>query len=259
MFTPLLRFWKRRFGPEKEWYEVMHDIFGFTPDNIELYKLALLHRSASLFLDNGTPINNERLEYLGDAILEAIASDYLFVEFPDRDEGFLTQMRQKIVSRVSLNQLSEDIGLAQYVIRNEGRNHVSMRQNLFGDAMEAMIGAIYLDKGYDFTNRLLINRIFARHLDITRLVTEEIDFKSRLIEWCQKSRRTINFLTSTHPESSPNRPTFISKIEIDGTEMSRGEGNSKKEAEQQAAYLLSSLILSDNNSDKLLEMMDDKL
>ncbi len=254
----LLRFWKRRFGPDKEWYAILDDIFGLRPHNIELYKLACLHRSASLFLEDGTPINNERLEFLGDAVLEAIVSDYLFVEFPDRDEGFLTQMRQKIVSRVSLNQLSEDIGLASHVIRNEGRNHPGMRNNLFGDAMEAMIGAIYLDRGYDYTNRLMINRIFARHLDLGKLVTEEIDFKSRLIEWCQKSRRSIVFHTGNGPGFAPNRPTFLARVEIDGIEMARGEGNSKKEAEQQAACVLSGLVLSDNNSDRLLELADEE-
>ncbi len=251
----LLGFRKRYFGRDKEWYIILHSLFGLHPNNIELYKLALLHRSASVFLDDGTPINNERLEFLGDAILEAIVSDYLFIEFPDRDEGFMTQVRQRIVSRVSLNQLSCDIGLARYVIRSEGRGH--LRNNLYGDALEAMIGAIYLDKGYDYANRLLINNIFRRYLDLDKVVAEEIDFKSRLIEWCQKSRRSIHFHTSVSGDSTPHNPCFTARVVIDGIDMGSGQGSSKKEAEQNAAYMLSSLM-SDTDSDHLLEMMDDR-
>ncbi len=233
---------------------MLDSIFGIRPNNIELYKLALLHRSASLHLDDGTPINNERLEFLGDAILEAIVSDYLFIEFPDRDEGFLTQIRQRIVSRVSLNELSCEMGLAQHVIRNGTRGNV--RQNLYGDALEAMIGAIYLDKGYDYTNRLLINRVFRKYLDLDRIVAVEIDFKSRLIEWCQKSRRAITFHTSTRSGPASGNPAFISRVVIDGIQMGSGEGPSKKEAEQHAAYMLSALVMSDDGSDQLIEMLE---
>ena len=123
---------------------MVDDLFGFVPHNIELYKLALIHKSASLVLDDGRAINNERLEYLGDAIIEAVTSDYLFIEFPDRDEGFMTQLRSKIVSRQSLNALAVHIGLDGYVISN-GAGVV--QKHIYGDAFEAMMGAIYLDQG----------------------------------------------------------------------------------------------------------------
>jgi ribonuclease-3 len=246
-----------RKGRDREWYALLKDIFGIRADNIELYKLALLHRSASVILDDGTAINNERLEFLGDAILEAIVSDFIFIEFPDRNEGFMTQLRSKIVSRVSLNQLCADIGLASPVVHSDQRgNHT--QSNLYGDAMEAMIGAMYLDKGYDLVNRVMINRIFRRHMDLAKLAGEEIDFKSRLIEWCQKSRRTINFHTAPVSGTSQGNPTFLSRLTIDGIEMGTGRGPSKKAAEQSAALAISGLILADESSDRFLEMIDGK-
>lgn len=139
-------------------------MFGFIPNNIELYKLALIHKSASLVLEDGRAINNERLEFLGDAVIEAVTSDYLFIEYPDRDEGFLTQARSKIVSRQSLNVLAVNIGLDRHVISN-GSTSVTQK-HIYGDAFEAMIGAVYLDQGYEFVNRLLINRIYFRHLSL---------------------------------------------------------------------------------------------
>jgi ribonuclease-3 len=251
------RLFKVRPGRDRQWYAALKEIFGVRPDNIELYKLALLHRSASVVLDDGTAINNERLEFLGDAILEAIVSDFVFIEFPDRDEGFMTQLRSKIVSRVSLNQLCADIGLSRHVVHSESRgNHT--QSNLYGDALEAMIGAMYLDKGYDHTNRVMINRIFRRYLDLDKLVAEEIDFKSRLIEWCQKSRSAIRFDTVQAPGSSPGNPSFVAHVTIDGIEMGRGEGSSKKAAEQAASCAISGLILADESSDRFLEMIDDE-
>lgn len=207
MFDFILRPLRRNFGRDKAYYRIIDDMFGFIPNNIELYKLALIHKSASLVLEDGRAINNERLEFLGDAVIEAVTSDYLFIEYPDRDEGFLTQLRSKIVSRQSLNVLAVNIGLDRHVISN-GSTSVTQK-HIYGDAFEAMIGAVYLDQGYEFVNRLLINRIYFRHLSLDELTESETDFKSRLIEWCQKTgirsfsapvttrstRRTIRFST----------------------------------------------------------------
>ncbi len=182
-----------RWGRDREYYRLVRDMFGIRAHNIELYKLALMHRSASIDLDDGTHLNNERLEFLGDAVLEAIVSDYLFIEFPDKNEGFLTQVRSKIVSRTSLNDIAVRIGLDKHVIVQHNSNHI--QKHLYGDALEAMIGAIYLDKGYDFTNRLIINDIIGRHLDLNQVTQIETDFKSRLIEWGQKHRLKVVFDT----------------------------------------------------------------
>lgn len=211
----------------------MNRIFGLYPNNIELYKLALIHKSASIVLDSGMSVNNERLEYLGDAIIEAVVSDMLYVEYPYEHEGFLTQLRSKIVSRRTLNALSEEIGLSEYVV---AQNSVTtIRKHLYGDAFEAMMGAIYLDKGYDFVNRLLINNIFQNHLNLEEMNETEVDYKSRLIEWCQKNKRGFTITSKHSEEYTHNEPQFIAVVNISGKDYGYGIGSSKKEAEQRAA------------------------
>lgn len=238
MIDFLLRPWRRNFGPDKEFYRTIDELFGFVPHNIELYKLALIHKSASLVLDDGRQINNERLEYLGDAVIEAVTSDYLYIEFPDRDEGFMTKLRSKIVSRQSLNAIAKEIGLDRCVIL-DGSSNTLAQKHIFGDAFEAMMGAIYLDQGYNFVNRLLINRLYRDHLSLEELTESENDFKSRLIEWCQKNHHTIRFHTAKREGSSANHPVFHATVLIDSMEVGHGSGESKKEAEQQAAFSVS--------------------
>ena len=223
MLDFLLRPLKRTFGRDKAYYRIIDDMLGFIPHNIELYKLALIHKSASFVLENGTAINNERLEFLGDAVIEAVTSDYLYIEFPERDEGFMTQLRSKIVSRQSLNAIAGKIGLDRHVISNG--------------------------------NGLLINRIYYRHLDLEQLTESETDFKSRLIEWCQKNHHTILFQTGHDKGYTSNRPLFCSTVLIDGMEMGHGAGESKKEAEQHAAFSVSR-SLSDEDCASLLDKVD---
>ncbi|MFI3248486.1 MAG: ribonuclease III [Rikenellaceae bacterium] len=254
MLDRLIGAYKRHFDQDKEYYAIFHDMFGYTPYNIDLYKLALIHKSASLVLEDGTHINNERLEYLGDAIIEAITSDYLYIEFPTKSEGFLTQMRSKIVSRHSLNRLAKDIGLHERLILST--SGTMAQKDVDGDAFEALIGAIYLDKGYDFVNRLLINKIFAEHLDLDSLLVSETDFKSRLIEWAQKEHHKIKFVTVQEGMSKGNKPYFHSTIIIGGVQVGQGYGESKKEAEQRAAHSVSQGTPSDEASDELLSRID---
>jgi len=231
-------YWKLHHSRDKAYYKALDGIFGVCPNNIELYKLALIHRSASLFLDDGTPINNERLEFLGDAVLESIVSDYLFIEFPEQNEGFLTKLRSRIVSRASLNKLAVRIGLDRHII-TQG-NYSSQQKNLYGDALEAMVGALYLDKGYDFTNRLIINHLLNRYIDLVDMTEQETDFKSRLIEWSQKNKRALSFDTVPSPLYTQKIPHFHTSVSIDGQPTGTGEGHSKKSSEQKAA--LSALI-----------------
>ncbi len=246
--------WRRSFDRDKEYYNLFFDMFGFTPFNIDLYKLAFIHKSASLVLEDGTHINNERLEYLGDAVIEAVTSDYLYIEFPDRDEGFLTQMRSKIVSRHSLNSIAKELGIHQRLI--SGSNGSVMQKNVDGDAFEALMGAIYLDRGYDFVNRLLINQIYSQYLDLNQLLQSETDFKSRLIEWAQKQHLQIEFSTITDSSSKVNKPKFHSSVMIGGVLVGHGLGESKKEAEQRAAQSVSQGVMSDEVSDILLSKID---
>ena len=253
MIDFLLRPFRRNFGKDKAFYAAIDDMFGFIPNNIELYKLALIHKSASVVLDNGQHINNERLEFLGDAVLESVSSDYLFIEFPDKNEGFLTQLRSKMVSRQTLNEVAKRIGLDDYVITHSSNN--LSQKHIYGDAFEAMMGAIYLDQGYDFVNRLLINRIFVDYIKVGSLLESETDFKSRLIEWCQKNHHTIHFSTSHDKTYSSTHPFFYSKVLIDNMEVGYGAGDSKKEAEQRAAHSVSQ-GLNDDDCAKLLDKLD---
>ena len=253
MFDFILRPLRRNFGRDKAYYKVVDDMFGFIPNNIELYKLALIHKSASLVLEDGRPINNERLEFLGDAVLESIVSDYLFIEFPEQNEGFLTKLRSRIVSRASLNKLAVRIGLDRHII-TQG-NYSSQQKNLYGDALEAMVGALYLDKGYDFTNRLIINHLLNRYIDLVDMTEQETDFKSRLIEWCQKNHLKIVFRTGNDKEYSSNHPVFYSTVLVDGIEVGHGSGESKKEAEQHAAFSVAE-YMTDEQCASLLDRVD---
>ena len=253
MIDFILRPIRRNFGKDRRFYAAVDDMFGFIPHNIELYKLALIHKSASIVLEDGQHINNERLEFLGDAVLECVSSDYLFIEYPDKNEGFLTKLRSKMVSRQTLNEVAKRIGLDEYVITHSS-NNISQK-HIYGDAFEAMMGAIYLDQGYDFVNRLLINKIFVDYIKVDQLNQAETDFKSRLIEWCQKNHHTIHFDTENDKSYSSTHPFFYSKVFIDGIEMGYGAGESKKEAEQRAAYSVSRGF-TDEDCTKLLDKLD---
>jgi len=232
---------------------MIDDMFGFVPHNIELYKLALIHKSASLVLENGQSVNNERLEFLGDAVIETVTSDYLFIEYPGRDEGFLTQLRSKIVSRQSLNMLAVRLGLDKQVISNDRASVI--QKHIYGDAFEAMMGAIYLDQGYEFVNRLLINDIYGRFLNLDELISSETDYKSRLIEWCQKNHRRIVFRTGHDKDYAASHPVFYATVLVDGLEVGHGSGDSKKEAEQQAAYSVAE-YMSDEHCASVLDRVD---
>ena len=253
MIDFLLRPYRRNFGENRLYYRIIDDMFGFIPHNIELYKLALIHKSASLILEDGRAINNERLEFLGDALIEAVTSDYLFIEFPDRDEGFMTQLRSRIVSRQSLNELAVHLGLDRQVISNSGAGIV--QKHIYGDAFEAMMGAIYLDQGYDFVNRLLINGIYYRYLNLDELIESETDFKSRLIEWSQKNHHRILFRTDHDQGYSSAHPVFRCTVLVDDIEVGHGSGDSKKEAEQQAAFSVAQ-YMSDEQCATLLDRVD---
>jgi ribonuclease-3 len=181
----------------------------------------------------GNTVNNERLEYLGDAILGTIVAEYLYNRFPFKDEGFLTQMRSRVVNRSFLTQLAFKMRLNRFVISNA--NSVSESSHLYGDLLEAFIGALYLDSGYTVTKQFVIKKIFNQHVDIQEMEKMDNNFKSQLIEWGQKIKQEVEFKTVNNPDSRPEKMPFISDVSIDGKVMGRGEGFSKKEAQQNAA------------------------
>lgn len=217
---------------DRQLKQAVKSILGFKPGNIVLYHLAFLHKSASQETVNGVRVNNERLEFLGDAILDAVAADYLFKTFPSRDEGFLTEMRSKLVSRAMLNKLSQKMGIDK-LIQLDGPATGTFR-SLSGDAFEALIGAIYLDKGYEFTRRLILERIIRHYFNIDELVNQEVNFKSRIIEWAQREKKQAQFIV-TGEAGSGYRKQYIVELQIDGQLVAQGQDYSIKGAEQHAA------------------------
>jgi ribonuclease-3 len=184
-------FLRTYFSSHRKMRQAIKNIFGFYPGNIFLYKQAFRHKSASLQQKSGLRINNERLEYLGDAVLSLVVADYVFRRFPFENEGFLTQMRSKIVSRASLNKLSQKLGLKDFMYF--ANTDVRQMKSVGGDAFEAFIGALYLDRGYAFTKKIIIRRILEVHFDLDQLKQAEISYKSKMIEWAQKTKKEYRF------------------------------------------------------------------
>ncbi|MCK5464122.1 MAG: ribonuclease III [Bacteroidales bacterium] len=208
-------------------------ILGFLPRKLFLYEIAFIHKSASTTLKNGQVINNERLEYLGDAILDAVIADYLYTRFPDKNEGFLTQLRAKLVKRKMLNKLADNVGIAPLLVSRT--NADQSKVNLLGNAFEALIGAIYLDKGYVRTKRYVIKKVLNKYVDLEKLSRKESDFKSRIIEWAQKNKHEISFVSREDSSEGSNPIQYTAKLILEEKEMGTGNGYSKKEAEQKAA------------------------
>lgn len=209
--------------------------FGINPSDIRLYKTAMVHRSVMLSLSNGTSDNNERLEYLGDAIIDAIVADYLFEQYPTKREGFLSQMRSKIVSRKTLNAIAQSSNIAKHIIVRQGIN-ISENKNLFGNVIEALIGALFLDKGYSCTKKVFIENLLTKHIDLEQLEFEEVDHKSRLIEWAQKHKLALVFKSTEEPNCLAHHKDFLAAVILNNQHVSEGKGSSKKEAEQNAAH-----------------------
>jgi len=231
MFNPLHRV-KIHFSTDKEIYQSIKNIFGFYPGNIFLYKLALRHRSVAKKVADGTRMSNERLEYLGDAILGAVVADYLFKKFPLKDEGFLTDMRSKIVSRVSLNKLSQKMGIDKLIlVDNDSNKHF---RSINGDAFEAIIGALFLDKGYDYSVRIIVKRILGVHFDIEALQATEMNHKSTLLEYCQKNKITLEYKV-VNEVGNGYRKQFEVEVIVDGKSLSKAIDYSIKGAEKLGA------------------------
>jgi ribonuclease-3 len=219
----------------------LKNIFGFRPKNLHLYKLAFRHKSANKDV-NGIKINNERLEYLGDAVLSSIVADYLFKKFPYKGEGFLTEMRSKIVCRSNLEKLSRKLALDKLI--ESSPDIMSAAKSMRGDAFEAFIGALYLDKGYKFTKKVIIKRIINIHIDIDDLEHTETNFKSRLIEWAQKERKEVDFRVITE-KGEKNSKQYEVEVYIDNEAISNAIDFSIKGAEKIAAEKACKFLLVD--------------
>jgi ribonuclease-3 len=215
-----------------ELYNELKKLLNFSPRNINKYKKAFTHRSVQLTDDKGIPINYERLEFLGDSILGSVIASYLYKKVPTGTEGYLTQMRSKIVSREHLNELGKDLNLIKFVKSNIDQANVG--DNIHGNIFEALIGAIYLDKGYNFCQKFVHENVVIPYVDIEKLEGKITSYKGLIIEWCQKQKKKYSFDTY---EDSGNETIkhFSVKISIDGELIAKGRATSKKKAEEQAS------------------------
>jgi ribonuclease-3 len=231
---PISRFYKLYLSPNRKYVKSLKNLLGFVPGNLSLYRLAFRHKSVATNIKKGVKNSNERLEFLGDAVLGSVVAEVLFKLYPYEDEGFLTELRSKIVNRVNLNQLARKLGFEE-LIQYDNRMVNSTRQgSLLGDAFEALIGAIYLDKGYDFTRNFLVNHIIKSHIDIHRLEQTETNFKSKLIEWCQRHGKDITFELIENQDGESAK-LFTVRAIIDSEIVGTGKEFNKKNAEKLAA------------------------
>lgn len=232
---PFSRIYKLYFSPHRKYIRSLQNLLGFVPGNLRLYRMAFRHRSVAIEIKHGTKNSNERLEFLGDAVLGAVVAELLFKIYPYKDEGFLTEMRSKIVSRANLNQLAKRLGLDELIeFDNKTIGQSSKQGSLLGDTFEAMIGAIYMDKNYNFTRNFLLNRIIKPHIDIHTLEQTETNFKSKLIEWCQRHGKDITFEIIPNQEGE-NSKLFTIQVNVDGENCALGRDYNKKNAEKLAA------------------------
>ncbi|MBK7696661.1 MAG: ribonuclease III [Saprospiraceae bacterium] len=236
----LFRFFKRAnhkyFSKDKFFVERLRTVLGFTPSNIYLFKLAFYHKS-TLNNQNNEKLelyqSNERLEFLGDALLSFVVGEYLFNKYPSANEGFLTKMRSKIVKRKTLNDLAEQMGLDRLMMEF---NQTAISQSMLGNALEALIGAIYLERGFDFTKKYILKKILRKYINISQLETYDDNFKSQLLEWCQKNTKEIDFRV-INKYKTDKRDRFKVGVFVDGVEIASAEDYNKKSAEQIASEI----------------------
>ena len=232
-FSNAISLIKLLFVKDKELYVFIHRITGYYPRDIKPYQLAMVHRSKPVKMPDGRWANNERLEYLGDAVLDTVVADFLYNTFPGKHEGFLTSTRAKIVQRESLNRIGNMLHLDSHV-------HAQMRSSshnsyLCGNALEALVGAVYLDQGYNRCRKFIVERLIKKHFNLNDLVKTEQNFKSRLIEWTQKYRVNIEFELVDSYTDTDNNPVFRTAVILGGIYASDAQGYSKKESHQAAS------------------------
>ena len=233
-FSNLIEGIRLLFRKEKGSYLCFYRMLGFWPHDIRFYEQALLHKSLSVKSEQGGLLNNERLEFLGDAILDAVVADIVYQNFGGKREGFLTNTRSKIVSRESLNHVADQIGLSKlikYSIRNSAHN-----SNMGGNAFEALIGAIYLDRGYAYCKYFMEHRIIGQYIDLKKVSRKEVNFKSKLIEWSQKNKIILRYELINQSLDEFNSPIFETEVFLEGISVAKGKGYSKKESQQNAAH-----------------------
>lgn len=247
---------KLPFRKDKELFSSLYSILGFYPRDIAIYKQALSHSSNALQTESGKRLNNERLEFLGDAIIEAVTSDIVYRHFDKKREGFLTTTRSKLVQRDTLNKMAQEVGLDKLV--RTGGHQSGHNSYIGGNAFEAIVGAVYLDRGYKYCMWFLKSRIIAAHLNLNDVAKKEVNFKSKLLEWAQRNRLEIEFISNDPGKgaATSETPTFLATVMIENVECGKGNGFSKKESHQNAAR--ETLIMLNANKQKIAEILKSK-
>ncbi|MFZ4426015.1 MAG: ribonuclease III [Saprospiraceae bacterium] len=247
---PLLRLYNRFLSPDKAFTAKLRNLLGFTPANLGIFKLAFSHRSTPLenINKNYAIQNNERLEYLGDAVLGTIVAEYLFKKYPDSDEGFLTKMRSKIVKRNALNRLGDKMGLDVFLSQ---QNNLRLSKSMLGNAVEALIGAVYLEQGYDNTRQYVVQEVLRKYVNIHELERLDDNYKSQLLEWCQKNGMVVSYKLVARYKFE-KRDRFKVAVMVDGKRMGIADDFNKKSAEQMASEraMLELGILSEEEEDE---------
>ena len=228
----MVRNFVRQILPAKNKFESnLRNILGYSPGDVKLYKTALSHRS----IKEGSDQNNERLEFLGDAILSAVVADYLFKKYPYKGEGFLTEMRSKMVNRATLNDIAVRMGLKKITLYNKGDNSLKISQ-IFGNTLEALLGAIYLDLGYKKTQRWIVKNVIIPYLFMEDLEALEINHKNKLYGWANKNGKNLEFETIDERLENGRRLFTIGAV-VDGEVVAEGKAFNKKDASQIAAQV----------------------
>jgi ribonuclease-3 len=218
---------------KREFRSRLKKILGFRPQDLRIYEIAFIHRSASLSLPDGKKVNNERLEFLGDSVLDVILSDFLFERFPSGNEGFMTKIRSRIVNREILNQIALSMGFDKILVSNINTGHTT--KHLYGDAFEALIGAVFLDKGFKKTKKFFMRYVLDKYLDLDKIIATDNDYKSLVFEWVQKKKANLSFICNEEYDFDKKKSVFTITLSIDRVEYGKGQGASKKEAEQEAS------------------------
>ncbi len=224
---------KLPFRKEKELFSSLHRILGFYPRNIQLYKLALMHKSVAKRNEKGRPLNNERLEFLGDAVLDAVVGDIVYHHFEGKREGFLTNTRSKLVQRETLGKLAEEMGITKLILSSG--HSTSHNSYIGGTAFEALVGAIYLDRGYKACMKFMEKRILKQLINIDKMAYKEVNFKSKLLEWAQKNKVKLDFKLLDQNKEPNGSPVFVYQATLEGVGGGTGKGYSKKESQQLAS------------------------
>lgn len=225
-------FTKSRSPEDGIFFDAMHKMLGFQPLELAHYRRAFTHRSSNKTDDKGNPLNYERLEFLGDAMLGSVIAAHLFNEVPTGDEGYLTKMRSKIVSREHLNELGRDLNLIKWVESKVSTQHFG--ENIHGNLFEALIGAIYLDKGFSYCEKFINKKVIQPYVDIAKLEGKVISYKSLVIEWCQKNKRSFQYEVF-EDNGIEGQKHFGIKLKIDGKIIAKARATSKKKAEEKAS------------------------